>query len=58
MKNAHPVIARYLCKKNGIDCPSLSYYIENRDEILSRFDKSARNFMAFICFVGALIWLR
>ena len=47
MKNAHPVIARYLCKKNGIDCPSLSYYIENRDEILSRFDKSGKTL--FLC---------
>ena len=47
MKNAHPVIARYLCKKNNIDCPSLSYYIENRDEILSRFDKSGKTL--FLC---------
>jgi len=38
MKNAHPVILRYLCKLNKIDCPNLAYYIENRDEILIGFD--------------------
>ena len=37
MKNAHPTIARYLCKINNIDCPNLSYYIENRDQIIERF---------------------
>lgn len=37
MKNAHPTIARYLCKLHGIPCPNLSYYIENRDEILLKF---------------------
>lgn len=37
MKNAHPTIARYLCRKNNIDCPNLSYYIENRDQIIERF---------------------
>ena len=26
MKNAHPTIARYLCKLHGIPCPNLSYY--------------------------------
>lgn len=47
MKNAHPVIAQYLCKKNNIDCPNLSYYIENRNEILSRFDKNGKTL--FLC---------
>jgi phage/plasmid-associated DNA primase len=37
MKNAHPVIARYLCKIHGIDTPCLSYYIDNRDDILKQF---------------------
>jgi len=47
MRSAHLVIARYLCKLHSIDCPSLSYYIENRDEILSRFDKSGKTI--FLC---------
>lgn len=37
MKNAHPTILRYICKKNNIDCAELEYYINNRDEILSKF---------------------
>jgi hypothetical protein len=35
MKNAHPVILRYICKLNNIPCPNLNWYIEHRDEILS-----------------------
>jgi hypothetical protein len=45
MKNAHPVIARYLCKKNNIDCPNLSYYIENRDIICQRFVDGKTTFL-------------
>jgi transposase len=26
--------------------------------VFSRFDKTARNFLSFLCFVGAIIWLR
>ena len=33
MKNAHPVILRYLCKLHNISCPNLEYFINNRDEI-------------------------
>lgn len=33
MKNAHPVILRYLCKLNNINCPNLHYFCENRDDI-------------------------
>jgi len=36
MKNAHPVILRYLCKINNIQCLNLDYYIENRTQILER----------------------
>ena len=36
-KNCHPTIVRYLCNKNKIDCPNLSHFIANRDEIYSRF---------------------
>jgi hypothetical protein len=42
MKNAHPVIARYLCKLNGIPCPNLNYYIENRDEVLAGFGSDGK----------------
>lgn len=37
MKNAHPTILRFICKENNIDCAELEYYINNRDEILSKF---------------------
>jgi len=47
MKNAHPVIARYLCKKNNIEIPMLNYYIENRDVICSRFGKDGKTM--FLC---------
>lgn len=42
MKNAHPTIARFLCKQYDILCPNLSYYIENRDEVLSRFGSDGK----------------
>ena len=37
MKNAHPVILRYICKKHGIPCPQLEYYINHRDDILANW---------------------
>ena len=42
MKNAHPTIAKYLCKKNNIECPNLSYYIENRNQICERFGEDGK----------------
>jgi hypothetical protein len=42
MKNAHPVILRYICKLHNFPCPNLEYYINNRDEILSRFDENGK----------------
>jgi len=39
MKNAHPVILKYLCKLHNIECPNLSYYVDNRDTILERLGK-------------------
>jgi hypothetical protein len=38
MINAHPVILRYICKKHNIDCPELEYYINNRNEVLSKHE--------------------
>jgi putative DNA primase/helicase len=37
MVNAHPVILRYLCRKHNLPHKELSFYIENRDEVLSQF---------------------
>lgn len=54
MKNAHPTIARYLCKKNNIDCANLSYYIENREQILERFSSSDYYFNGKTYFLKAL----
>ena len=50
MKNAHPVILRYLCKINNILCPNLSYYIDNRDEVLRTFDEDGKTM--FLCAVN------
>lgn len=36
-KNAHPVILKTLCDKNNIDCPYLTNYINNRDELLAKW---------------------
>ena len=37
MKNAHPVILKYLCKLHSIPCPNLSWYIDNRDQVLADY---------------------
>ena len=42
MVNAHPVILNYLCKKNNVDCNILKNYIENKELILSSFEKDRR----------------
>jgi len=42
MKNAHPVILRYLCKIHSIACPNLSWYIDHRDEILDEMGKEGK----------------
>lgn len=51
IKNCHPVILEYLCKKHSIDCPNLSYYIQNRTEILSRIGTHCKT--AFLCAVNS-----
>ena len=38
MKNAHPTLLEFLCKKHFIHCPNLFYYNSNRDDILSSFE--------------------
>ena len=42
MKNAHPVILKYICKINNIPCPNLTWYVENRDEVLKNFDEQGK----------------
>lgn len=42
MKNAHPVILKYLCNLNRIPCPNLSWYIDHRDEILPNFGDNGK----------------
>ena len=42
MKNAHVVIARYLCKLDNIVCPNIEYYINHRDEILTEFGENGK----------------
>jgi len=37
MKNAHPVILKYICLINKIHCPYLTYYIRNRETVLQEF---------------------
>jgi hypothetical protein len=51
MKNAHPVILRYLCKINKIHCPELEYYCNHRDEILDAGDRDKIKTM-YLCAVN------
>ena len=37
MKNAHPVILKYLCLINNIKCPYLDYYVRNRENVLQEY---------------------
>lgn len=42
MRNAHPVILKYICTINKIPCPNLSWYIDHRDEILTNFGEDGK----------------
>jgi hypothetical protein len=37
MENAHPSILLQYCKKNDIKCDNLEHYVNNRNDIISRF---------------------
>ena len=43
-------------ERHAIECffSKIKYF----RRVFSRFDKSARNFIAFLSFVGAILWLR
>jgi hypothetical protein len=42
MKNAAPVILKYICQLNGIACPNLSWYVDHRDEVLTNFGSDGK----------------
>jgi len=42
MKNAHPVILKYICLINNIKCPYLDYYIRNRETVLQEFGEEGK----------------
>jgi len=48
MKNAHPVILKYICSLHNIQCPNLEYYIANRETILSEFEDRDEGKTAFL----------
>jgi hypothetical protein len=48
MKNCHPVILRYICKKHSILSPQLDCYIQNRDVILQQFENKTIGKTAFL----------
>ena len=43
IKNCHPVLLEWFCKKHSINCSSLSYYNDNRAEICLRFEYDMKN---------------
>lgn len=49
MKNAHPQILSYLCKKHNIKRPNLDYYIANRETILAEFKNRDESKELFLC---------
>ena len=68
-QNCSPVIPPRSNRKNLIEYDESLYQercaiecffskIKHFRRVFSRFDKSARNFAAFLAFVGAMIWLR
>lgn len=42
MKNAHPVILKYICKLHNIPCPNLSWYVDNREKVLEEFGSEGK----------------
>lgn len=48
MCNAHPVILNYVCKKHHIECPNLEYYVNHRDDCLSKFPSRSSGKNAYL----------
>lgn len=42
MKNAHPVILKYICNENNIVCPNLSYYCANREKCIANVGEDGK----------------
>lgn len=53
MCNAHPRILKYICDLNGIRCPHLTYYVENRDELLNDFPSREEGKNAFLVCINS-----
>ena len=49
-KRSHPNILKYLCKLNNIECPVLTYYIQNYNDIISGFGDGGK--MLFLCAIN------
>ena len=45
VENCHPKLLEYICKKNDIECPQLSYYNQNRKKILDRIPNGKELFL-------------
>ena len=48
MKNAHPTLLLYLCKKNDVDCPFLEAYVNNRAKLLEKHNLTKRDVLVAI----------
>ena len=48
MKNCHPVLLKYICKKHNVQSPNLEYYINHRDECLSHFSNREKGKSMFL----------
>ena len=48
MKNAHPVILKYICQKHSIPCPQLEYYVAHRDAILEKWSSKGVGKIAYL----------
>ena len=48
MANAHPVILRYICLIHNIQCPQLEYYINHREDCLSKFESREIGKVAYL----------
>ena len=42
MKNCHPTLLEFICKKHGIECPNLEYFNRNRAQVLERLGTDAK----------------
>ena len=48
MCNAHPVILKYICKLHNIPYPYLDYYINHREDCLSKFESREIGKIAYL----------